>query len=301
MQSIDEANELATFTEEGHENYLKRMEEAGEPAAPSAPTKKKRAPRKKKAVISTADVIIKEKDPVDPTDEWTDEPETVPARRIPIEEDEESWWGQQSNNPSQSYFSYGNPFFSFSKQAQDLEVESIKPSAKKGKQGEKPDDEEGKLKRKIIHQIGRYKEKFNLKLRKQPTEKMSVPELEELKAQVRFQITEKEGARMVKTLYVGGMTAVDNLSQAAGYRELRGVGKVAEAVAEDDDNELLWEELAIEFEDFLHVSPQRRLILLTAKVLLTTVKINTDPTYAAFMRQQMNAEAEELKKEFQDV
>lgn len=307
--SKGEGIDLATFTEEGHERYMEQM---GDELP--APQKKKRGGKSRK---SKAKKIIEqewETENAEPAkDEWEDMPEIREIRREPeIEQEADSWWAARQPQPTDSYFSFGNPFFSFSKHANDVETENYttKASQAEHKKGYKAgrnvasttdEEDEAKQKRKLIHQITRYKEKFNLKLRKAPNEKMSVEELEEIKSQARFQVTEKEGSRMIKTLYVGGMTAIDNLSQAAGRKELRNLGKVADAVANDEENELLWEELAIEFEDFLHVSPQRKLILMTAKVLLTTVKINTDPNYAAFMQQQMNVEAEALRNEFPDV
>ena len=156
-------------------------------------------------------------------------------------------------------------------------------------------------KRRIIHQINRYKEKFSLRLRRTPSEKMSVQELEEIKTSLRTQMTEKEAPRIIKSLYVQGLSTVDNISQAAGYTELRGLGQVANAVANDEENELLWEELAIEFEDYLTVSPQRKLIMLTAQVLLTTYKINTDVQYAAFMAEQINKQKQGLQDEYNDL
>ncbi len=307
--SREEGNDLATFTEEGHERFMEDNHEELPPAV-----KKKRGGRSRK---SKAKKIIEQEwakeNPEPETNEWEDMGEVQEIRREPeIEQEADSWWAARNSQPTDSFFSFGNPFFSFSKHANDVETEnySTKASQAERKKGYKAgrnvtnstdEDDEAKQKRKLIYQITRYKEKFNLKLRKSPNEKMSIDELEEIKSQARFQVTEKEGSRMIKTLYVGGMTAVDNLSQAAGRKELRNLGKVAEAVANDEENELLWEELGIEFKEFLHVSPQRELLRMTAKVLLTTVKINTDPNYAAFMQQQMNVEAEALRNEFPDV
>jgi hypothetical protein len=41
--------------------------------------------------------------------------------------------------------------------------------------------------------------------------------------------------------------------------------------------------------------------MLTAQVLLTTYKMNTDPQYASHMAQQVNQQTEELKREYEDI
>jgi hypothetical protein len=317
MDTQQSDNELATFTSEGHDDFMRRIEDnAGDDEpAPAAKTPKRRARRRKpsKQEMAKAVHFEQQREFLDAIPE-TDDVQSVKSETATYLNDnipypnEEIWEQQLQQNPGIfSYFSDPNQFRHGTYQpnafTRDFDQESGRASIKS--ESAKPkttknDDEEGKYKRKLIHQIYRYKEKFNLKLKRPPTEKMSISELEEMKTTIRNQITEKEGARIVKTLYVHGLTGVDNISQAMGYKEMRGLGRVAEAVANDDENELLWEELAIEFEDYLHVSPQRKLVMLTAQILLTTYRINTDHQFAQFMSQQVQQEEDDIRREYQD-
>jgi hypothetical protein len=311
-------NELATFTSEGHDDFMRRIEEAdnSEPAsAIKAPKKRTRRRKPTKQDMAKAVHFEQEQEFLGSFASKEEDNESVKSERevypdrLPdsVHQSEPAWNIHTQPRPDIfTYFSDPNPFrqgiYQPNAFSRDVDQESSRASVRSDNTKPKitpKNEDDAKIKRKLIHQIYRYRDKFNLKLKKPPSEKMTIGELEDMKSSLRNQITEKEGARIVKTLYIHGLTGIDNISQVMGYKEMRGLGRVADAVANDEENELLWEELAIEFEDYLHVSPQRKLVMLTAQILLTTYKINTDEQYRAFMSQQAQQDETDLRREYE--
>lgn len=313
-------NELASFTEEGHAKVLESLQEL-DIASTGRKPRKKAVPRKLSVKTPTRNVVFDTADTVDEFEEKLPEKEDL-SSSLKLPKQEVFIEPQESNF---SYFGQNNPWTFFgnslglSRQPEpvDNDTESVKStsvkdeptsrsSSQKGKKKVQDTDDADKdteeaQKRRVLHQINRYKEKFNIKLRRQPTDRMSLKELNEIKSQTISQISEKEGSRILKSFYCQGLNAVDQVSSTLGYNQLRGLGQVGTAIAHDEENEILWEQLAIEFEDYLHVSPQKKLVLLTAQILATTVRINTDPQFASQIAKDMSEAEERLRKEFADA
>jgi hypothetical protein len=317
-------NELASFTEEGHSQVMESLQnmDLNSASKQSIPTRRKKTVPKRVPKSIGKRVEFDKSDDVESTDsgvfklppleQEASEPIEIVRPTTPEPKPQDEVFSFFKSSSPWNYF--GNAFSSQSSYPpahRDTDTESVKsttsnddkpkPSKSKKKSevvDETDKDEEEAKKRQLLHQIGRYREKFSIKLRKQPTDRMSVKELEELKKQTISQITEKEGSRILKSFYCHGLTAIDQVSTTMGYDHLRGLGQVGTAIANDEENEILWEQLAIEFEEYLHVSPQKRLILLTAQILATTVRINSDPQFAANIAQEMGQAEERLRKEF---
>lgn len=155
-------------------------------------------------------------------------------------------------------------------------------------------------KRKEIAKIKRYEARFGIKADRRYSEKDDLETLKKTKDQVRQKIREDKGAEMIKGIYVTGLDGIEKISLGFGVRHFVNLGKVAQAVANDPENETLWEELAIEYDDMFAMSPQKRILMMTVQILATTHRLNNDPMFAAQMAAQAK-KAAQYERELNDI
>lgn len=183
-----------------------------------------------------------------------------------------------------------------------MSTRSTRAQSKNQKQTELTEEEKELLeeKRKEIAKIKRYEARFGLKADRRYSEKDDLETLRKTKEQVRQKIREDRGAEMIKGLYMTGLEGIEKISLGFGVHHFVNLGKVAHAVANDPDNEALWEELAIEYDDMFVLSPQKRILMMTIQILATTHRINNDTMFAAQMANQAK-KAAQYEQELNDI
>lgn len=183
-----------------------------------------------------------------------------------------------------------------------MSTRSTRAQSKTQKEAEMTEEEKEVLdeKRKEISKIKRYEARFGIKADRRYSEKDDLETLRKTKDQVRQKIREDKGAEMIKGLYVTGLDGIEKISLGFGVRHFVNLGKVAQAVANDPENETLWEELAIEYDDMFAMSPQKKILMLTVQILATTHRLNNDPMFAAQMATQAK-KAAQYERELNDI